>query len=87
MLQNATLCFNGLIAAILQISGMNQLWEIALRASNTDVSVSAIQYLNSYYIGFGNGMLEKEEEFVQRCMESLVKATEEITQVCHRESG
>jgi len=57
---------------------MDQLWEIALRALNSDVSVMAIQYVNSYYIGFGNGMLEKEEEFVQRCMDSLVRATENV---------
>jgi ubiquitin carboxyl-terminal hydrolase 34 len=30
--------------------GMDQLWGIALRALNTDVSLTAIHYLNSYYI-------------------------------------
>ena len=34
----------------LQVNGMNQLWGIALRAQNTDVSLTAIQYLNNYYI-------------------------------------
>ncbi len=29
---------------------MKQLWGIALRAQNTDVSLSAIHYLNNYYI-------------------------------------
>ena len=29
---------------------MDQLWKIALCAQNTDVSLTAIQYLNSYYI-------------------------------------
>ena len=29
---------------------MDQLWGIALRARDTDVSLSAIQYLNNYYI-------------------------------------
>ena len=33
-----------------QISGMDQLWGIALRAQNTDVSLTAIHYLNNYYI-------------------------------------
>ena len=33
-----------------QICGMNQLWGIALRAQNTDVSLTAIHYLNNYYI-------------------------------------
>ena len=29
---------------------MDQLWGIALRAQNTDVSLTAIQYLNAHYI-------------------------------------
>ncbi|XP_064621669.1 ubiquitin carboxyl-terminal hydrolase 34-like isoform X2 [Lineus longissimus] len=53
------------------ISGMDQLWQIALRAHNSEVSMSAIQYLNAYYINYGNGSLGKEEEFIQRCMDSL----------------
>ncbi|ESO90146.1 hypothetical protein LOTGIDRAFT_164457, partial [Lottia gigantea] len=57
-----------------QVSGMDQLWNIALRARNKDVSMSAIQYINNYYIGYGNGLLHKEEEFVKRCMKSLVEA-------------
>lgn len=61
---------------------MDQLWEIALRALNSDVSMTAIQYVNSYYISYGNGMLEKEEEFVQRCMDSLVLATSHVQEVC-----
>ena len=32
------------------MSGMSQVWGIALRAQNTDVSLTAIQYLNNYYI-------------------------------------
>ena len=32
------------------ICGMKQLWGIALRAHNTDVSLTAIHYLNNYYI-------------------------------------
>ncbi|KAL4238015.1 Ubiquitin carboxyl-terminal hydrolase 34 [Mactra antiquata] len=61
-----------------KISGMNQLWEIALRSLNTDVSISATEYVNSYYISFGNGLLEKEEEFVQKCMDSLVRAADNV---------
>ena len=60
---------------------MDQLWNIALRALNNDVSITAIQFLNSYYINYGNCLLEKEEEFVKRCMESLTKATSDIYQV------
>lgn len=60
---------------------MDQLWNVALKATNTDVSITAIQILNSYYINYGNGQLEKEEEFVQRCMDSLVKALTDLDQV------
>ena len=63
---------------------MDQLWNIALRALNTDVSITAIQFLNSYYINYGNCLLEKEEEFVKRCMESLTKATSDIYEVNYR---
>lgn len=38
--------------------------------------MTAIQYLNGYYI---SRQLEKEEEFVQRCMSHLKEATEELT--------
>lgn len=60
---------------------MVQLWSIALRALNTDVSITAIQILSCYYINFGNGQLDKEEEFVERCMDSLVKALDDLEQV------
>ena len=33
---------------------MDQLWKIALCAQNTDVSMKAIQILNSAYFGQGN---------------------------------
>ena len=39
-----------LIVYTFQISGMEMLWGIALKAQNTDVSFTAIQYLNSHYI-------------------------------------
>ncbi|KFM73094.1 Ubiquitin carboxyl-terminal hydrolase 34, partial [Stegodyphus mimosarum] len=58
------------------VSGMRQLWGIALRALNTDVSMAAIQYLNNYYINVHHGTLEKEEEFIEQCMESLMNASE-----------
>ncbi|XP_071963584.1 ubiquitin carboxyl-terminal hydrolase 34-like isoform X2 [Antedon mediterranea] len=61
-----------------EMPGIEQLWKIALRAKNTDVSISAIQYLNTYYINAGNGTLEKEEEFIQLCMESLSGASAKL---------
>lgn len=56
-------------------ASMDYLWRIALCANSTDVSMTAIQYLNGYYI---SRQLEKEEEFVRRCMSHLVEATEEL---------
>ncbi|XP_076099132.1 ubiquitin carboxyl-terminal hydrolase 34-like isoform X2 [Mytilus galloprovincialis] len=61
-----------------EVCGIDQLWSIALRANNTDVSITAIQILNCYYINYGNGHLEKEEEFIKRCMESLVQTLTDI---------
>lgn len=55
--------------------GMEYLWKIALRANNTDVSMAAIQYLNSYYMG---RQLEQECEFVSQCMAHLVAATTDL---------
>ena len=43
---------------------MDQLWKIALSAQNTDVSMKAIQILNSAYFGQG-------EEFLIECMQNL----------------
>ncbi|CAH1793285.1 unnamed protein product [Owenia fusiformis] len=62
-----------------KISGMNQLWGIALRAQNTDVSMNAVQFINNYYINYGSGSLEKEEEFVNKCMDYLVNASKNIS--------
>ena len=47
---------------------MDQLWRIALCAQNTDVSMKAIQMLNSAYFGQG-------EEFLITCMKSLQSAS------------
>ncbi|XP_072031378.1 LOW QUALITY PROTEIN: ubiquitin carboxyl-terminal hydrolase 34-like [Amphiura filiformis] len=62
----------------IEMPGIDHLWKIALRARNTDVSLSAIQYINSYYVNAGNGSLEKEEEFISRCMSSLSLASESL---------
>ena len=50
---------------------MDQLWKIALCAQNTDVSMKAIQILNSAYFGQG-------EEFLITCMHSLKKVKEDL---------
>lgn len=54
---------------------MDHMWKIALRANNTDVSMAAIQYLNSYYMG---QQLQHEGEFVSQCMTHLAAATEDL---------
>jgi ubiquitin carboxyl-terminal hydrolase 34 len=41
-----------------------------------DVSMAAIQYLNSFYVG---RQLEQESEFVEQCMTHLEMATSELT--------
>ncbi|CAG2063150.1 unnamed protein product, partial [Timema podura] len=57
------------------VVGMDHLWRIALRANNTDVSMAAIQYLNSYYIG---RQLDHEPEFVSQCMAHLAAASADL---------
>ncbi|XP_033873774.3 ubiquitin carboxyl-terminal hydrolase 34 isoform X3 [Acipenser ruthenus] len=67
-----------------ELCGMDQLWGIALRAQSADVSRAAIQYINSYYINvgltckstkLGKTGLEKEQEFISKCMQSLMMAS------------
>lgn len=60
----------------LDVLGMSHLWKIALRANNTDVSMAAIQYLNSYYVG---RQLDHELEFVSQCMGHLAAASKDLT--------
>lgn len=57
------------------VVGMSYLWKIALRATNTDVSLAAIQYINSYYMG---QQLKLEKEFVAHCMNHLKQAAEDL---------
>ncbi|XP_064464002.1 ubiquitin carboxyl-terminal hydrolase 34-like isoform X1 [Ornithodoros turicata] len=65
--------------------GINQLWEIALKALSTDVSMAAIQYLNNFYFNVHHGTLEHEEEFIQRCMKSLSVASDALSNSPQRE--
>ena len=60
---------------------MDQLWEIALKAINKSVSTEAIHILNNYYINYGGGTLDKEEEFVHRCMTNLMKTLYSLKEV------
>lgn len=59
----------------LNFVGMSHLWNIALRAASTDVSLAAIQYINSYYMG---QQLKLEREFVAHCMNHLKQAAEDL---------
>ncbi|XP_012941309.1 ubiquitin carboxyl-terminal hydrolase 34 [Aplysia californica] len=63
-----------------QACGMDQLWEIALKATTKAVSTEAIHILNNYYINYAGGTLDKEGEFVQRCMDSLMQALQTMRQ-------
>jgi ubiquitin carboxyl-terminal hydrolase 34 len=53
--------------------GMDNLWKIALRANDTEVSMAAIQYINTYYM---ENQLKNEKEFVAQCMNYLSQAAE-----------
>lgn len=55
--------------------GMDHMWKIALKASNTEVSMAAIQYINSYYMGYN---LQHEGQFVWQCMTHLKAASEDV---------
>lgn len=61
--------------ALLDI-GMAFLWKIALKATNTDVSMTAIQYINTYYLG---QQLKLEDEFIMQCMNHLTLAVNDLT--------
>lgn len=63
------------IACSANITGMDHLWKIALRAHNTEVSLAAIQYINSFYMG---QKLRFEHEFVSTCMDHLIQAAEDL---------
>ncbi|KAJ8971929.1 hypothetical protein NQ314_000472, partial [Rhamnusium bicolor] len=56
--------------------GMGHMWKIALKACNTDVSMAAIQYINSYYMGQN---LQHEGQFVWQCMTHLKAASDDLT--------
>uniref|UniRef100_A0A3B5M3R9 Ubiquitin carboxyl-terminal hydrolase 34 n=1 Tax=Xiphophorus couchianus TaxID=32473 RepID=A0A3B5M3R9_9TELE len=66
-----------------ELCGMDQLWGIALRAQSADISRAAIQYINSYYINAGKTGLEKEQEFIRKCMESLLMASANLEKDAH----
>ena len=61
---------------------IKQLWNIALRANNVDVSMNAIKHLNSYYIHLQphSSKLDKEEEFIKQCMDHLERASKDLAQ-------
>lgn len=58
-------------------AGMAFLWKIALRAQNAEVSLAAIQYINTYYLG---QQLKLEEEFIGQCMNHLAGAVMVLTE-------
>ncbi|KAK7104124.1 hypothetical protein V1264_018890 [Littorina saxatilis] len=61
-----------------QICGMDQMWQIALQAENKDVSMTATQVINNYYINYGGGILDREDMFIRRCMHNLINTLTKI---------
>ena len=68
---------------------IKQLWEIALTACNTDVSMTAIKHLNTFYIHAqmshhqmisSNDNQTREEEFIQECMSFLKNSSSKLSQ-------
>ncbi|RWS22536.1 ubiquitin carboxyl-terminal hydrolase 34-like protein, partial [Leptotrombidium deliense] len=59
---------------------IKQLWDIALKAINTDVSMAAIKHLNNHYIHLQHpsSSLEKEEEFIKQCMDYLQSSLDSV---------
>uniref|UniRef100_A0AAR5QD97 ubiquitinyl hydrolase 1 n=1 Tax=Dendroctonus ponderosae TaxID=77166 RepID=A0AAR5QD97_DENPD len=55
--------------------GMEHMWKIALKANNTDVSTTAIGYINSYYMGQN---LQHESQFVSQCMTNLKASSDDL---------
>lgn len=55
------------------VSGMDILWKIALRANDTEVSMAAINYINTFYM---EHQLKNEAEFVKQCMNYLTQAAD-----------
>lgn len=68
----------------LDIVGMSHLWKIALKANNTDVSLAATQYINSFYMG---QQLKLEKEFVEHCMKHLTHAAEDLNNSENQENA
>jgi len=51
-----------------EIPGIDYLWRIVLNAQRNQVADEAMAYLNYLYIHIGNGSIEKEKEFLDKCM-------------------
>ncbi|EDO36755.1 predicted protein, partial [Nematostella vectensis] len=60
-----------------KVYGIDQVWNIAIQAKSTEVSMAAMKYLNSLYI---NGDLQYEDEFISRCIDSIKAAASSLSQ-------
>jgi len=58
----------------LEASCIKYMSKLALKSANNEVSISAIQFLNSHYIQTDTIKKELEDEFTQRCMFYLNEA-------------
>lgn len=58
----------------LEASAMDYIGKLAFKSANTEVSVSAIHFLNSHYVQSEHIAQKQEEEFINRCMFYLNEA-------------
>ncbi|XP_048585971.1 ubiquitin carboxyl-terminal hydrolase 34 isoform X2 [Nematostella vectensis] len=63
-----------------KVYGIDQVWNIAIQAKSTEVSMSAMKYLNSLYINADGGSLQYEDEFISRCIDSIKAAASSLSQ-------
>lgn len=53
----------------IESAAIDYIWKLAFKSSNKDVSLAAIQFLNSHYIQTDNiSNIENENQFIDRCM-------------------
>jgi hypothetical protein len=53
----------------IETSAIDYIWKLAFKSSNKDVSLAAIQFLNSHYIQTDNiSSVDNENQFIDRCM-------------------
>lgn len=66
----------------IELSAIEYIWKLAFKSSNKDVSLAAIQFLNSHYIQHDMiTSVENEEQFIQNCMKYINEASERLQKI------